>query len=155
MEWFLRRRPTAPDWMFGGLTTGELRCYTLEDELRQVKVSGETAIPAGRYEVIMENSPKFGPDTLTLVGVTGFKFIRIHGLNNDDQTEGCIGVGNKIDEAKGEIYGAKAAGILDRLKDVYRAARARGERVWLTIINAPGDRYVDSGELAGGDEATA
>ena len=155
MDWILRRSPTAPDWMFGGLTTGELRCYTLEDELRQVKVNGETAIPAGRYEVIMENSPKFGPDTLTLVGVTVFKFIRIHGLNYDDQTEGCIGIGNKIDEAKGEIYGAKAAGILDRLKDVYRAARARGERVWLTIINAPGDRYVDSGELAGGDEATA
>jgi len=27
--------------------------------------------------------------------------------------------------------------------------------VWLTILNAPGDRYVDSGGLAGGDEATA
>ena len=152
MEWTLRRRPTAADWMFGDLTTGELRCYTLEDEMRQVKVDGETAIPAGRFEIIMENSPKFGPDTLTLVGVTGFKYIRIHGLNNDDQTEGCIGVGNKIDEAKGEIYGAKTAGVLERLKDVYRRARARGERVWITIINAPGDRYVDTRELAGGED---
>jgi len=152
MEWTLRRRPTAADWMFGDLTTGELRCYTLEDELRQVKVDGEMAIPAGRFEIIMENSPKFGPDTLTLVGVTGFKYIRIHGLNNDDQTEGCIGVGNKIDEAKGEIYGAKTAGVLERLKDVYRRARARGERVWITIINAPGDRYVDTRELAGGED---
>ena len=153
MEWILRRRPTAPDWMFGDLTTGELRCYTLEDELRQVKVDKETAIDAGRFEIVMEDSPKFGPDTLTLVGTKRHTFVRIHGLNNDDQTEGCIGVGNKIDEAKGEIYGAKTAGILDRLKDVYRTARARGERVWLTVINAPGDRYVDSGELAGGDIA--
>ena len=156
MEWTLRRRPTAADWMFGDFTTGEdVRCYTLEDELRQMKVDGETAIPAYRLEIIMENSPKFGPDTLTLVGVTGFKYIRIHGLNNDDQTEGCIGVGNKIDEAKGEIYGAKTAGVLDRLKDVYRRARARGDRVWITIYNAPGDRYVDTRELAGGDEAVA
>lgn len=151
MEWTLQRRPTAADWMFGELTTGaELRCYTLEDELRQVKVDRETAIDAGRFEVVMVDSPKFGPDTLTLVGTKRHQFVRIHGLNNDDQTEGCIGVGNRIDEEKGEIYGAKVAGVLDRLKDVYRRARDRGERVWINIYNAPGDRYVDSGEPAGG-----
>jgi hypothetical protein len=149
MEWVLQRQPTQPDWMFGGLDAGgEFSCFTLEDELRETKVHAETAIPAGRCEVVMQDSPKFGPDTLTLLDVRGFSYIRIHGLNNDDQTEGCIGVGSKVDEARGEIYGAKTAGVLDRLKQIYRDARARGERVWITIHNAPGDRYVDSGEIA-------
>ena len=66
---------------------------------------------ADRLEVVMQDSPKFGPDTLTLLGTKRHKFVRIHGLNNDDQTEGCIGVGNRSDDAKGEIYGAKTAGI--------------------------------------------
>ena len=156
MRWYLRRHASAPDWMFGELTTGELRCYTLEDELRKVKVAGETAIDGGRwYEVRMEDSARFGPETLTLVDVDNFTHIRIHGLNNDDQTEGCVGVGNRIDEAKGEIYGAVVAGVLEKLKDVHRRAVERGERVWIRIINAPGDRYVDSGEIAGGDEVVA
>jgi hypothetical protein len=139
--------------MFGDLTTGELRCYTLEDELRQVKRDGETAIPASRYGVIMEYSPTFGRDLLTLLDVRGFDKIRIHSVRDDDDTEGCIGVGNRIDEAKGTISGGLNAGIEDKLEAIYEAAAAREERVWLTIINAPGDRYVDSNELAGGEVA--
>jgi len=153
MEWTLRRRRTTPDWMYGDLTTGELRCYTLEDELRQVKVGGETAIPAGWYEVRMEDSAKFGPDTLTLVDVDNFTHIRMHSGNTDEHTDGCILVGNRIDEPKGEIYGGKAAGVLEDLKDVHRRAADRGERVWIRIVNAPGDRYVDTREAAGGDVA--
>ena len=154
MRWYLRRRPSKPDWMFGDLTTGELRCYTLEDELRKVKIGGETAIPGGQwYEVIMEDSAKFGPDTLTLRDVENFTFIRIHSGNTDDQTDGCILVGNRIDEAAGTISGGLSAGILEALKDVHRRAVDRGERVWIHIVNAPGDHYVDTGELAGGDIA--
>jgi hypothetical protein len=139
--------------MFGDLTTGELRCYTLEDELRQVKVAGETAIAAGSNEVRMEDSARFGPDTLTIVDVDNFKYIRFHSGNNDKQTDGCLLVGNRIDEEKGEIYGGINAGVLERLKDVYRRAVARGERVWIDIYNAPSARYVDTGELAGGEFA--
>lgn len=151
MEWILRRRLTAKDWMFGELTTGDIvRCYTLEDELRQVKISGETAIPAGYYQVIMEYSPKFGRDLLTLLEVPGFRKIRIHSVRDDDDTEGCIGVGNRIDESAGKISGGLNAGIEDRLEAVYEEAAARSEEVWISIYNAAGDRYVDTGELAGG-----
>jgi len=64
-------------------------------------------------------------------------------------------VGNRIDEATGKISGGLNAGIEDKLEAVYEAAAARGDRVWLTIINAPGDRYVDTHELAGGEEMVA
>ena len=148
MEWVLRRRASAKDWMFGELTTGELRCYTLEDELRQVKVHGETAIPAGRYQIVLEFSPKFGRELLTLLDVPGFTKIRIHSVRNDLDTEGCIGVGNKINETTGAISGGLNAGIEDKLEAVYEAAAERGEEVWLTIHNAPGDHYVDTGAAA-------
>ena len=120
----------------------------LEDELRQVKVHGETAIPAGRYQIVLEFSPKFGRELLTLLDVPGFSKIRIHSVRDDDDTEGCIGVGNRIDEPAGKISGGLNAGIEDKLEAVYEAAAARGEEVWLTIHNAPGDHYVDTGAAA-------
>lgn len=151
MEWIQMRRRSAPDWMFGDLNAAsELRCFTLEDELREIKIDGETAIPAGRYEVVMEFSPKFGRELLTLLDVPGFKKIRIHSVRDDDDTEGCIGVGNKIDEAAGKISGGLNAGIEDKLEAVYERAAARGERVFINIYNAPGAKYVDTGAEAGG-----
>ncbi|KKX49165.1 DUF5675 family protein, partial [Sphingobacterium sp. IITKGP-BTPF85] len=32
---------------------GEFVCYVLEDAIRDVKIKGETAIPAGRYSLIL------------------------------------------------------------------------------------------------------
>lgn len=144
MDWTLKRRRTAADWMFGDLEAGTFKCLTLEDEQRQVKVQGETCIPGGRYELIFENSPKFGPDTLTLVGVSGFKYIRMHSGEDDDDTDGCIIVGDRIDDIRGKISGGKLRGVLDRLKSIYRDARGRDERVFITVWNAPGDFYVDT-----------
>ena len=153
MDWILQRRPTAPDWMFGDLDAVEYRCVTVEDELREVKVQKETAIPAGRYELTFEDSPKFGPQTLTVKRLDGshprgFKYIRIHSGVSDDSTEGCLVVGDRLDLNRGEISGGKVRGVLDRLKSEALKVFASGERLFLEIRNAPGDRYVDSGNLA-------
>ena len=151
VEWTLFRRRTRADWMVGDLNAaGRLRCYTLEDELRQRKIMGETAVDAGRYEVVREFSPKFGRELLTLKGVPNFDYIRIHSVRDDDDTEGCIGVGNKVNEETGQISGGLNAGIEDALEEAWEQEAALGNRVFLNIYNAPGDRYVDSGELAGG-----
>jgi len=32
---------------------GEFICYALEDAIRDVKIKGETAIPAGQYSLIL------------------------------------------------------------------------------------------------------
>ena len=37
----------------------EFICYTLEDKERLVKIKGETAIPTGKYTVIVTMSPRF------------------------------------------------------------------------------------------------
>lgn len=143
--------------MFGGLTVdGVHECFTLEDELREDKVMGETAIPAGSYQLGLRKSPKFGPDTIEVLGVPGFSDILIHSGNRDEDTAGCVLVGDAVDWVLGTISGGIARGVLAKLKSKVKTALEAGEKVTLHVLNAPGDRYVDSGNLAQNPErATA
>jgi hypothetical protein len=75
------------------LIDGIFYCYTLEDMYREKKIKGVTAIPYGKYEVIINFSNRFQKPMPLLLNVKGFDGIRIHSLNTSDQTEGCIVVG--------------------------------------------------------------
>lgn len=83
-------------------TLGELyindkfACFTLEDEHRDVKVKGETRIPAGIYQTKLTYSPKYKKDMLEIMNVPNFTGIRIHTGNDKDDTEGCILVGDAV-----------------------------------------------------------
>jgi len=66
-------------------------CRLLEDEKRVpgVKVYGKTCIPDGRYEIVVEYSPKFKKDMVEIKGVPGFAETKYHaGLTVDDSL-GC------------------------------------------------------------------
>lgn len=111
------------------ITTGQLYvngvyfCFTLEDKVREPakgyksvdewKVKGETAIPYGLYKVVLEDSPKFGSETMTLVDVPGFNKIRIHSGNTQNDTEGCIIVGYKITDTGVIIPGTTRPAVAD------------------------------------------
>lgn len=152
--WILQRRPTRERWMFGDLDcAGEYACKTLEDELREVKVAADTAIAAGRYELDFRDSPSLGRDAIWIKDVRNFRDIYLHSGVDETSTRGCPLVGDQIDEANGRISGGLARGVLARLKAMLRLAKANGDRVFLEVRNAPGDRYVDTGELAGGAAA--
>lgn len=80
--------------------------YTLEDEQRDVKVWGETRIPAGRYKLELRTEGGFHNRYLNKYGntfhkgmihvqdVPGFEYILWHTGNTDEHTAGCLILGN-------------------------------------------------------------
>lgn len=87
---------------------GEFYCNTLEDAVREEKVYGKTAIPAGRYEVVIDYSNRFKKKMPHILNVPGFEGIRIHTGNRPGDTEGCILLGM----TKGEDF-------IGRSRDAY------------------------------------
>lgn len=62
-------------------------------DIMAIKVKGQTAIPTGTYNVAYTYSPKFRKMLPLVDNVPGYSGIRFHPLNNDKDTEGCIGFG--------------------------------------------------------------
>ena len=90
---------------------GEYFCDTLEDAVRDFgdngegKIYGKTAIPTGAYDVILSHSPKFKRMLPELLNVPYFEYIRIHAGNTDEDSHGCILVGeNKV---KGKVINSR------------------------------------------------
>ncbi len=133
MNLLIQREPSDEHRTFGQLfIDGQYFCETLEDVVREVKIKGISAIPEGRYRITMENSPRFGPNTITVNKVPGFTGVRIHAGNTGGDTEGCPLVGQI--RADASILRSRAA--LDELKPEILQALQSGELVWLEIKNA-------------------
>lgn len=98
---------------------GQFLCHTLEDEDMKLeiyptrKVYGETAIPRGVYQVVLDFSHRFKVTMPHVLGVAGFDGIRIHPGNTAADTHGCILVGK-----------ARTANGLARSREAYDALMA-------------------------------
>lgn len=98
-HWTLKRVAKKETYTIGKLhTQNGYLCDTLEDRVRKgKKVNGTTAIPEGTYRVILTMSPRFKRLLPLLVDVPGFDGVRIHGGNDERDTEGCVLPGeNKV-----------------------------------------------------------
>jgi hypothetical protein len=94
------------------------QCYTLEDQHRDVKVKGDTRIPAGTYEVVLRREGGFHLNyskrfadihkgMLHVTNVPNFQFILIHVGNTELDTHGCLLVGlTKTGKAIGQSVAA-------------------------------------------------
>lgn len=111
---------------------GQFECYTLEDVVRPSKIHGETAIPAGEYEVALTMSPRFKRILPLLLNVPSFDGIRIHPGNTDKDTEGCILVG---DSKSHDFIGSSRVAFM-RLFNRLADAKDAGERITIEIIGA-------------------
>ena len=103
MELELVRKHRTANTTIGELTIdGVFECFVLEDrdrglnssmtisELKAIKVHGSTAIPEGRYEMVISFSNRFKKMLPLLQNVPAYEGIRIHPGNVAADTEGCL-----------------------------------------------------------------
>lgn len=128
---------------------GEFICNTIEDtdrgltqsmseeEIKSKKIYGQTAIPTGRYKVLVNIvSPKFSQKEFymnvckgkvpRLEGIKGFSGVLIHSAATADNVEGCIGVGFNT-----EI--GRLTSIKEAFEKVYSKLSSSKEDIWITI----------------------
>lgn len=114
--------------------------WTLEDEVRERKgqpvsawkVPGETAIPSGRYRVVVSHSLRFNRKLPEVLDVPGFVGIRFHPGNTRRDTEGCLLFG--VSREGAAIAESRSA--CDRLLGLISASASRGESCWLLVENS-------------------
>lgn len=126
----LIRGPSTTKSTLGELyIDGTFECYTLEDVVRKVKIPGETAIPAGTYEMIVTMSHRFKQLMPLLVAVPQFEGIRIHPGNTDKDTRGCILVG----QTQSKDFVGRSRPAYQVLLAKLQAALKHGERITIEV----------------------
>ena len=142
MELNVKRIARKDGYTIGCLfINNEYFCDTLEDtdrglkdtmqvdEILAKKVKAETAIPTGKYDVILTFSPRFKRVLPLLLNVKEYEGVRIHAGNTNKDTEGCLLVGdNKV---KGQVINSRAT--LEKLMSVLLECEKRKEKVTILI----------------------
>ena len=120
-------------------------CFTLEDELRTLKVMNETRIPAGRYQIKFRKTggfhqrytqkfPGMHKGMLHLQDVPNFEYVLIHIGNKDDDTAGCILVGdNSQQNITEEGFIGSSTTAYKRIYPQIAEALENDEDVWIDI----------------------
>jgi hypothetical protein len=140
MELTLQRIAKRKDYTIGKMyIEGTYLCDTLEPTWRDYqhgarKIAGRSAIPEGRYAVVVTWSIGFKRWLPQLIGNWKFNHnwqgVRIHAGNNAKDTRGCILVGEN--RKVGMVLNSRAC--LKSLMESIQEAKDRGEPVWLTVM---------------------
>jgi len=148
MHLHLMRISTGVESTTGALyIDGEFVCFALEDTKRIKKVAGETRIPDGLYRIALRNEGRLTQKyaerysalhkgMLWLQDVPGFDWVYIHTGNKRGHTEGCLLVGDSLNNNQ------QADGFVGKSRDAYQriypqiaGAIESGEKVTLRISN--------------------
>lgn len=138
MELIVKRTTFTPKSTIGELwVDGQFFCYTLEDtrrglkqsdsveDIRRKKLPGITAIPSGRYQLILNYSNRFKKIMPLLLNVPGFEGVRIHAGNKAEDTEGCLLLG--MEKAVDSVLKSRAA--FQKLMSLLQNDRLRKEYI--------------------------
>lgn len=94
------------------------------------KIYGETCIPYGTYKITLSYSPKFKRVLPEVLNVPNFTGIRFHRGNYIKDTEGCILVGEKVEN--GILINSTS--YEKNLVDILQKAINKKENITLNII---------------------
>ena len=142
MEIEVRRTEFYPECTHGKLyIDDEYLCDTLEDQDRDFnrdgditdkgegKVYGQTAIPRGRYELVLKVSARFGKTLPTILNVPGFTGVLIHSGNTPEETKGCILLGAR--QKRGRVMNSRF--FMLRFMEIVKPAFEEGEKIYLSV----------------------
>lgn len=141
MEILLERKFKNENSTEGNLyINGKWFCNTIEDKVRAktglwrraLKIYGKTAIPYGRYPVMVTWSNKFNRMLTGVFNVPDFEGIRIHNGTSEMSSAGCIIVSYKDDDKNHRLINDKAA--MNDLCDIVKTAQEK-EKIYLNIID--------------------
>ena len=135
---------------YGTITGGKFLALTLEDEPRVVKLSGETRIPAGTYNLVIRKEDT--PLTLThrkaynvgyptpwfkyhieIAGIPNFKGVYIHAGNDETHTDGCLLLGYALDLTLPAKQLTKSTIAVKSFYDIVYPLLEKGVKVTLQI----------------------
>lgn len=132
MELKLVRETYSKDSTIGKLyINGVFHCYTLEDMVRPVKIQNVTAIPKGKYEVIINFSNRFKQLMPLLLNVPNYDGVRIHWGNYSKDTEGCILVGS----TKGVDFIGNSRQQYAKLLSILKSVISK-EKIFIEIVDS-------------------
>lgn len=145
LELSINRFFKGSDYTIGHFSVDGVKlCDTMEDPVRLLvdknsdgdfddagegKIKGRTAIPAGRYKVVLRYSPRFKRITPHITGVPGFKYILIHAGNTAADTDGCILPG--LNNIKGRVLMSRK--FEDEITSLIKDAIDSGKDVYISI----------------------
>ena len=160
----------APNGMI--FLDGVFECFSLEDEYREQKIRGETCIPEGSYEVVLRKEGgfhqryssrySFHKGMLWVKSVPNFEWILFHLGNTDENTAGCILVGDTqqdLDVSKDGFIGSsgnaykkfypKVAEVLENGEEVtLNVSKIKiVDQAQPNVSNKSGSDYVNSSQV--------
>lgn len=141
MKLLVDRRWKKAEYTIGILyVDGQRFCEVLEDAVREKKIKGKTAIPAGTYAIDMETvSPKFKNRSWAkpyngkiprLLNVPNFDGVLIHPGNFATDTDGCLLPGNN--RVKGAVLDSQIR-FHQLMREFLLPAHKAGEEITIEI----------------------
>lgn len=145
MELKLPRKIFSEKSVIGDLSIdGKYQCRILEDkdrglyshmdikDIEKLKVYAQTAIPYGRYEVVITRSNRFskmaGHDVFLpeLLNVPGYAGVRIHPGNRPEDSEGCL--------LTGVTYGTDVVSESRKaFTELFEKLKSARDKIYITI----------------------
>lgn len=112
-------------------TVRGLRQDMTPEEIKKIKIHGQTAIPSGRYEIRVTLSARFRRQLPILLNVPGYAGVRIHPGNTDANTEGCLLPGKN--DRVGQVSNSRAT--MAALQKQIEEAIYQNSKVYIEIVD--------------------